>query len=138
MLGSFEYSYGIYLSDVAYIFKRYDESDEKEKEKDKIKYIQMIFAKSKPHVINDDVSKKLTIIRDNVVEDINNLFKNKNKRRREEDIIIENNNKLNMRDKDNNSSSSSSSSSSLSSIILTSHSKRDFLMLIQNLKMNLI
>jgi hypothetical protein len=65
----------------------------------------MLIAKSKPHVINDDVSKKLAVIRDDVAEDINNLFKNKTKKHREEDIIIiENNNLLNMKDKDNNSS----------------------------------
>jgi hypothetical protein len=61
----------------------------------------MLIAKTKPHVINDDVRRKLQVIRDDVGEDINNLFKNKNKRRREEDIIIENNNKLNMRDNNN-------------------------------------
>jgi hypothetical protein len=84
----------------------------------------MLIAKSKPHVINDDVRKKLTVIRDDIAEDINNLFKSKNKRHREEDtIIIENNNLLNMRDKDNQLSSSSSPSSSSSSIILTSHSR---------------
>jgi hypothetical protein len=31
MLGSFEYSYGKYLSDVAHIIKRYDKSGEKDK-----------------------------------------------------------------------------------------------------------
>jgi hypothetical protein len=79
MLGSFEYSYGKYLLDVADIFKRKDESDEEEKEKDKIKRIEMAMAKMKPHVINDDVSKKLAVIRDDVAEDINNLFKSKKK-----------------------------------------------------------
>jgi hypothetical protein len=91
----------------------------------------MLIAKSKPHIINDVVRIKLPVIRDDD-EDINNLFKNKNKRCREEDITVENNNLLNIGDKDNHSSSSSSS------IILTSHLERDFLILIQNLKMNLI
>jgi hypothetical protein len=39
VLGSFEYSYGKYLSDVdvAYLFKRIDELDEKQKDEEKKK-----------------------------------------------------------------------------------------------------
>jgi hypothetical protein len=100
MLGSFEYSYGKYLSDVADIFKRYDESNEKKKEKeiDRKKRIQMLIAKSGPQLesnnivkddtiqrrkfqgkkfmlISDDVSNELPVISDDVAEDINDLFK---------------------------------------------------------------
>jgi hypothetical protein len=37
VLGSFEFSYGKYLSDVAYLFKRMDEMNEKKKDKEKEK-----------------------------------------------------------------------------------------------------
>jgi hypothetical protein len=63
--------------DVADIFRRKYAKDEKEKEKerDRIKRIEMLIGKSKPHVINDDVNK-FVFIRFDVAEDINNLFKN--------------------------------------------------------------
>jgi hypothetical protein len=126
MLVSFEYSYGKYLSDIAHILKRMDEINrEKKDEETKEKYndILQIGDKMKPLIIKDYVRNKLLVKRDNVTEDINNLFKSKNKRLREEDIIVENNNLLNIRNKDNNSSSSSSSSFPSS---LSSSSKRDF------------
>jgi hypothetical protein len=88
--------------------------NEEKKDKGKKKYndILQIVNKMKPFIIKDNVRRKLPVIRDDVTENINNLFKSKNKRLREEDIIVENNNLLNIRDRDNNSSSSSSLSPS--------------------------